>query len=71
MRPSPSVMQDQPLSNEEIEAILAAEDLVAPEAASPVANVHLVESAISAASWVKWVLFIALASEFLLGWFRR
>lgn len=64
-------MQDQPLSDEEIEAILAAENLVSPEDVSPVATVHLVESASGAASWVKWLLSIALASEFLVGWFRR
>ncbi|MBK7000925.1 MAG: hypothetical protein IPH35_13405 [Rhodoferax sp.] len=37
----------------------------------PAPSVHLVESVGSAASWVKWLLFIALASEFLVGWFRR
>jgi hypothetical protein len=31
----------------------------------------MVESASNAANWVKWLLFIALASEFLVGWFRR
>jgi len=63
--------EDVPLSDQEIEAILAAENAILPEAATPAPTVHLVESASSAASWVKWLLFIALASEFLVGWFRR
>lgn len=32
---------------------------------------HLVESLGGAASWVKWLVFFALAAEFLVGWFRR
>lgn len=51
--------------------MLLAENANLPEATSPVPTAHLVESASSAASWVKWLLFIALASEFLVGWFRR
>jgi len=64
-------VEDVPLSDQEIEAILATENATPPEAASTAPSVHLVESASSAASWVKWLLFIALASEFLVGWFRR
>lgn len=63
--------EDVPLSDQEIEAILAAENATPPEAASAAPSVQLVESASSAASWVKWLMFIALASEFLVGWFRR
>lgn len=64
-------VEEAPLSDEEIETILAAENAIAPEANTPPGSVHLVESAINAASWVKWVLFIALTSEFLVGWFRK
>lgn len=64
-------LQNPPLSDEEIEAILVAENACASESANPAPCVHLVESASSAASWVKWLLCIALASEFLVGWFRR
>lgn len=71
VHPATESLQDEPLTDEAIEAILAAENVVAPESASPVSSVHLVESASSAAAWVKWLLFIALASEFLVGWFRR
>jgi len=61
----------EPLSDEEIQNILTAENANPPDADSPPPAVHLVESASHAASWVKWLLFIALASEFLVGWFRR
>ena len=62
---------DEQLSDQEIEALLLAENATPPEASTPAPTPHLVESASSAASWVKWLLFIALASEFLVGWFRR
>lgn len=64
-------MEEEPLSDQEIENILAAENAAFPDANAPAPGVHLVESVGSAASWVKWLLFIALASEFLVGWFRR
>ena len=63
--------EEVPLSDQEIEAILIAENATPPEAATAAPNAHMVESASSAASWVKWLLVIALASEFLVGWFRR
>jgi len=59
------------LSDQEIEALLLAENANPPEESTPAPTPHLVESASSAASWVKWLLFLALASEFLVGWFRR
>lgn len=71
MNPVSDNLQDKPLSDEEIEVILAAENACAPESTTPAPGVHLVEAVGSAASWVKWLLFIALASEFLVGWFRR
>lgn len=63
--------EEELLSEQEIESILAAENATPPDAFTPPPAVHLVESASNAASWVKWLLFIALASEFLVGWFRR
>jgi hypothetical protein len=63
--------EEGPLSDQEIEDILTAENANYLEETTPAATVYLVESASSAASWVKWFLFIALASEFLVGWFRR
>ncbi|MBK7000913.1 MAG: hypothetical protein IPH35_13345 [Rhodoferax sp.] len=64
-------MEEEPLSDQKIENILVAENASFPDAGAPAPTVHLVESVDSAASWVKWLLFIALASEFLVGWFRR
>jgi hypothetical protein len=69
-RPSDAPLNEQ-LSDQEIEALLLAENANPPEASNQAPAPHLVESASSAASWVKWLLFIALASEFLVGWFRR
>ena len=63
--------EEELLSDQEIENILAAENATPPDAITPPPAVHLVESASNAANWVKWLLFIALASEFLVGWFRR
>jgi hypothetical protein len=63
--------EEELLSDQEIENILAAENATPPDAIAPPPAVHMVESASNAANWVKWLLFIALASEFLVGWFRR
>lgn len=54
------------LTDEEIEAILAKENPY-PESRDGAPQPHLVESAGNAARWVKWLLFLALGSEFLLG----
>jgi len=69
-RPSGAPLEEQ-LSDQEIEALLLAENANPPDESTPAPAPHLVESASSAASWVKWLLFVALGSEFLVGWFRR
>jgi hypothetical protein len=35
------------------------------------ASLVLVSGHVDLAGWVKWLLFVALASKFLVGWFRR
>ena len=58
------------LSDAEIEAILAEENALPPESCQPPQAHHLAETTVGVAPWVKWVLLIALGSEFLLGMLR-
>ncbi len=55
------------LSDDEIEAILAEENALMPESHEAVSQQHLAETTSGVAPWVKWLLFFALGSEFLLG----
>ncbi len=58
------------LSDAEIEAILAEENALPPESSQPAQTHHLAESSVGFTPWVKWILLIALGSEFLLGMLR-
>lgn len=59
------------VTDEEIAAILEAENALPPESHASAPQPRLMESLGSVGPWVKWVMLIALASELLLGLFRQ
>lgn len=69
-----SATEEEPLSDQEIEEILLAENGISMEETAQVPTPHLVESASAVASWGKWLWWlsiISMGSEFLVGWLRR
>lgn len=59
------------MTDEEIAAILEAENALPPESHTSAPQPHLMESLGGAGRWVKWIMLTALASELLLGLFRQ